>query len=242
MLDTVSPDRLIAVMADRARSASRTLAGVPSDAKARALAAAAAALRAGSDAIATANAADMARAQAAGLSGAMLDRLRLDAGRIAAMADGVAAVAALDDPVGRTIDERTRPNGLVLSRVRVPIGVIGIIYESRPNVTADAAALCLRSGNAVILRGGSEAVESNRAIHAAMVAGIEAAGLPGDAVQLVGTTDRAAVGAMLTAEGAAARAWSRACRRRRGCRCWRIWTGSTTSMSTPPPTPRWRRR
>ncbi|WP_267414874.1 glutamate-5-semialdehyde dehydrogenase, partial [Sphingomonas sp. GC_Shp_4] len=133
---------------------------------------------------------------------AMLDRLRLDSPRLAGMAAGVDTVAGLADPVGQTIDAATRPNGLALARVRVPIGVIGIIYESRPNVTADAAALCTMAGNAAILRGGSEAVHSNRAIHAAFVAGLVEAGLPADAVQLVPTTDRAAVGAMLAAEGA----------------------------------------
>jgi glutamate-5-semialdehyde dehydrogenase len=158
-------------------------------------------LRAGSADIEAANARDMARATEAGLSNAMLDRLRLDAKRIAGMADGVAAVADLADPVGAVIDTAERPNGLVLSRVRVPIGVIGIIYESRPNVTADAAALCIASGNAVILRGGSEAIESNRAIHAIFAAGLAESGLPADAAQLVPVTDRAVVGAMLTAEG-----------------------------------------
>ena len=202
MLDSQTPAALIAAMAMRARSASRVLARAPDADKAHALVMAADAIRAAAGDIIAANAADVARAGANGLSGAMVDRLRLDEARIGAMADGIAAVAALADPVGQVIDTATRPNGLVLSRMRVPIGVIGIIYESRPNVTADAAALCVRSGNAVILRGGSEAVESNRAIHAAMVAGIAAAGLPADAVQLVSTTDRAAVGAMLAAEGA----------------------------------------
>lgn len=202
MLDSQTPAALIAAMAMRARSASRVLARAPDADKARALVMAADAIRAATCDIIAANVADVARAEANGLSGAMVDRLRLDEARIGAMADGIAAVAALDDPVGQVIDTATRPNGLALSRVRVPIGVIGIIYESRPNVTADAAALCVRSGNAVILRGGSEAVESNRAIHAAMVAGIAAAGLPADTVQLVSTTDRAAVGAMLAAEGA----------------------------------------
>ncbi|WP_404366497.1 glutamate-5-semialdehyde dehydrogenase [Sphingomonas sp. MMS24-J45] len=192
---------LIADLTTRARTAARVLATLPTDAKARALRAAADALRAAEPAILAANATDMASATEAGLSGAMLDRLRLDAGRVAAMADGVAAVAGLADPVGAIIDETTRPNGLVLRRVRVPIGVIGIIYESRPNVTADAAALAVMAGNAVILRGGSEAIESNRAIHAAMVSGLVACGVPADAAQLVPTTDRAAVGAMLTADG-----------------------------------------
>jgi glutamate-5-semialdehyde dehydrogenase len=192
---------LIADMGKRARAAARVVAGLPSAAKSRALEAAAEAIREAAPDIIAANAADMARAGAAGLSGAMLDRLRLDVRRVDAMAAGVATVALLRDPVGQLIDENRRPNGLVLRRIRVPIGVIGIIYESRPNVTADAAALCVKSGNAVILRGGSEAIESNRAIHAAFVAGLEQEGLPGDAAQLVPTTDRAAVGAMLGAEG-----------------------------------------
>jgi glutamate-5-semialdehyde dehydrogenase len=202
MLDPDTPAALIAAMAAHARDAAGILSRTSSADKERALHAAADALRAAAPAILAANAADLARAEATGLSGAMLDRLRLDDARVVAMADGVATVAGLADPVGQVIDAVTRPNGLALSRVRVPIGVIGIIYESRPNVTADAAALCLRSGNAVILRGGSEAIESNRAIHAAMIAGIEAGGLPNAAVQLVQTTDRAAVGAMLAADGA----------------------------------------
>jgi len=193
---------LIADMGKRARAAARLVAGMSSAAKSRALEAAAEAIREAAPDIMAANAADMARAEASGLSSAMLDRLRLDAKRIEAMATGVATVALLRDPVGQLIDENRRPNGLVLRRIRVPIGVIGIIYESRPNVTADAAALCVKSGNAVILRGGSEAIESNRAIHAAFVAGLEQEGLPRDAAQLVPTTDRAAVGAMLGAEGA----------------------------------------
>ncbi|MES2044178.1 MAG: glutamate-5-semialdehyde dehydrogenase [Pseudomonadota bacterium] len=193
---------LIAEMGTRARIAATLLAGLSSEAKALALRSIADAIRAAAPAILAANAIDMARGAAAGLSSAMLDRLRLDAGRVAAMADGVATVATLADPVGTVIDESRPANGLLLRRVRVPIGVIGIIYESRPNVTADAAALCIGSGNAVILRGGSEAIESNRAIHAALVAGLAASGLPVDAVQLVPVTDRAAVGAMLTAEGA----------------------------------------
>jgi glutamate-5-semialdehyde dehydrogenase len=193
---------LIADMGKRARAAARLVAALSSPAKSRALEAAADAIREAAPDILAANAADMARAEAAGLSSAMLDRLRLDARRIEAMAAGVATVATLRDPVGQLIDENRRPNGLVLRRIRVPIGVIGIIYESRPNVTADAAALCIKSGNAVILRGGSEAIESNRAIHAALVAGLAREDIPADAVQLVPTTDRAAVGAMLGAEGA----------------------------------------
>ncbi|WBY09893.1 glutamate-5-semialdehyde dehydrogenase [Sphingomonas sp. 7/4-4] len=193
---------LIADIAARARTASRRLAAMTSDQKSRALLAAAAAIREASDAIVAANAEDMAAAEASGLSGALLDRLRLDAGRVEATAAGVEAVARLDDPVGKVIERVERPNGLVLTRVRIPIGVIGIIYESRPNVTADAGALCAMSGNAAILRGGSEAIRSNRAIHAALAKGLEAGGMPADAVQLVPVTDRAAVGAILTAEGA----------------------------------------
>lgn len=192
---------LIADMSARARTAARLLAAMPSEAKSAALRAGAQALRDAADTIQAANAQDVAAAQAAGLSGAMLDRLKLDAGRIAAMADGVAAVAALTDPVGAVIERVERPNGLALSRVRVPIGVIGIIYESRPNVTADAGALCAMAGNAAILRGGSEAIRSNRAVHAALVEGLAAGGMPTDAVQLVPVTDRAAVGAMLGAAG-----------------------------------------
>lgn len=193
---------LIADMAARARTAARRLAAMTSDQKSRALLAAAAAIREASDAIVAANAEDMAAAEASGLSGAMLDRLRLDAGRVEATAAGVEAVARLDDPVGKVIERVERPNGLVLTRVRIPIGVIGIIYESRPNVTADAGALCAMSGNAAILRGGSEAIRSNRAIHTALAKGLEEGGMPADAIQLVPVTDRAAVGAILTAEGA----------------------------------------
>ena len=192
---------LIADMGARARAASKALALAPTADKAAGLVAAAAQIRARAAEILAANADDMAAGQKNGLSGAMLDRLRLDEGRLASIADAIDDVAALPDPSGAEIDRVTRPNGLVLSRVRVPLGVVGIIYESRPNVTADAAALGLMSGNAVILRGGSEAVHSNRAIHAAFAAGLVEAGLPADAVQLVPTQDRAAVGAMLRAQG-----------------------------------------
>jgi glutamate-5-semialdehyde dehydrogenase len=202
MLDPQSIPILINAMTARARDAAHVLAAADDTTKASALRAAATALRDRAADILAANAADVARASDNALAPALVDRLRLDPARLAGTADGVAAVAALPDPVGQVIDRTTRPNGLELSRIRVPIGVIGIVYESRPNVTADAAALCVRSGNAVILRGGSEAVASNRAIHAALVEGLVAGGLPADAVQLVPTTDRAAVGAMLAAEGA----------------------------------------
>ena len=197
-----TPEQLIAELGRRARAAAGVLAGLPTTRKAEGLRAAAAAMRAQADAILAANARDVAAGETNGLSGAMLDRLRLDPARLEGAAAGVEAVAALSDPVGEVISASERPNGLKLSRVRVPIGVIGIIYESRPNVTADAAALCVMSGNAAILRGGSEAAHSNRAIHAAFAAGLAQAGLPADAVQLVPVTDRAAVGAMLRAEGA----------------------------------------
>ena len=197
----IDADALIAEMGARARVAAKIMAVAPTGAKAAALRAAAAELRAQAPAILAANARDMDAGKTAGLSSAMLDRLRLDEGRLAAIADAVEDVAGLADPVGREIDRATRPNGMELSRVRAPLGVVGIIYESRPNVTADAAALGLMSGNAVILRGGSEAVNSNRAIHAAMAAGLEASGLPADAVQLVPVQDRAAVGALLRAQG-----------------------------------------
>ncbi|MEP9401443.1 glutamate-5-semialdehyde dehydrogenase [Sphingomonas sp. VNH70] len=188
-------------MGAAARTAARALATIPTVTKSAALRRAATAIRADAEAILSANAQDVAAAQANGLSGAMLDRLRLDPARLEATAAGVEAVAALTDPVGAVIDRSERPNGLVLERVRVPIGVIGIIYESRPNVTADAGALAVMAGNAAILRGGSEAIRSNRAIHAALDRGLRAGGLPAGAVQLVQTTDRAAVGAMLAADG-----------------------------------------
>ena len=196
-----SPEALIERLARAGRAAQRVLAGLPSDRKAAALVAAAVALRAAEAEILAANARDIAAGEANGLSAAMLDRLRLDSARLEGIAGALEQVAALPDPVGQVIDTARRPNGLDLRRVRVPVGLIGIIYESRPNVTADAAALCLRSGNAVLLRGGSEAVHSNRAIHAALAAGLEQAGVPAEVVQLVPTQDRAAVGAMLAAAG-----------------------------------------
>jgi len=198
---TESPAALIERLARAGRAAQRVLAGLDHAAKAAALRAAAQALREDAAAILAANAEDLAAGTANGLTPAMLDRLKLDPERLAGVADAVDSIAELPDPVDQVIDTATRPNGLVLSRVRVPVGLIGIIYESRPNVTADAAALCLASGNAVLLRGGSEAVRSNRAIHAALVRGLERAGVPGAAVQLLPTQDRAAVGAMLAAAG-----------------------------------------
>lgn len=195
------PATLVMGLARAARLAQRQLAAMPSAMRAAALHRAAEALRTATPTVLAANAQDLAAGRANGLSPAMLDRLALDAARLDAVADAVAAVADLPDPVGQVIDSSERPNGLKLSRIRVPIGTIGIIYESRPNVTADAAALCVRAGNAALLRGGSEAVHSNRAIHAALVEGLVAGGVPAAAVQLVPSQDRACVGAMLTASG-----------------------------------------
>ncbi len=199
--DRLSPSDVISACCIAARDAASVLRRLPDAAKAEALRAAAAALREDAAIILAANARDVTAGEARGLSDAMLDRLKLDKARLAAIADSVEAVAALPDPVGEEIDRRTAPAGMTLRRVRVPIGVIGIIYESRPNVTVDAAVLCVRSGNAAILRGGSEAVHSNRALHASLARGLGSAGLPEAAVQLVPTQDREAVGAMLAAAG-----------------------------------------
>jgi glutamate-5-semialdehyde dehydrogenase len=182
----------------RARAAARLLARATTAEKNAALAAAAAAIRAGAADIVAANAEDMATARARNLSKALLDRLLLDAGRVEAMARSIDEVIALPDPVGQVMAEWPRPNGLTIRRVRVPLGVIGIVYESRPNVTADAGALCLKSGNAVILRGGSESFHSSSAIHRCLQQGLRAAGLPVDAIQMVPTTDREAVGILLS--------------------------------------------
>ncbi len=180
-----------------ARDAARVLREASTEQKNRALVAAADAIRARAKQILAANAEDIGAAKAAQLSPAMLDRLALDEKRIEAIASSVEAVALLADPVGRELARWIRPNGLDIARVATPIGVIGIIYESRPNVTADAAALCLKSGNAAILRGGSESARSSAAIHAAIVEGLRAAQLPAATIQLVPTPDRAAVGLML---------------------------------------------
>jgi glutamate-5-semialdehyde dehydrogenase len=188
---------LMAPLGRAAVAAAEALARADTAQKNVALEAAAAALRSRREEILAANACDLTAGEAASLAGAMLDRLRLDPARIEAMATGVEQIAALPDPVGSVIAEWERPNGLRIQRVRVPLGVIGIIYESRPNVTCDAGALCLKSGNAAILRGGSESHHSSTAIHACLVDGLRAAGLPEACIQLVPTTDRAAVGYML---------------------------------------------
>lgn len=206
MATKIDPDKadftsLVEGLALKGRAAQRSLAALSSAARADALMQSAAAIREDSAAILLANAQDVADGEARGLTDAMLDRLTLDPNRLDSIASALEVVAGLPDPVGDVIDSSTRPNGLEISRVRVPIGLIGIIYESRPNVTADAAALCVRSGNAALLRGGSEAAHSNRAIHSAFVRGLGASGLSPEIVQLMPTQDREAVGAMLKAAG-----------------------------------------
>ncbi len=191
-------DQIMREIGTRARAAAAELATASSEQKDTALRAAADAIWAARDAIAAENARDMDYGRDKGLSPAMLDRLRLDEERIRAMADGLRAVATQDDPVGTVLADWRRPNGLHIRRVRTPIGVIGVIYESRPNVTGDAGALCLKAGNAAILRGGSESHHSAQAIHGCLAAGLGAAGLPAAAIQLVPVRDRAAVGSMLT--------------------------------------------
>ncbi|MGD9913789.1 MAG: glutamate-5-semialdehyde dehydrogenase [Rhizobiaceae bacterium] len=202
MLKTLPQDQsdtaaLMAGIGRRARAAARPLAIAPPAAKNAALEAMAQALLDGSAGILAANRIDVKNGEDAGLSKSFMDRLTLSEARIRDMADGVRAIAALADPVGEVIASWRRPNGLAIERVRTPLGVIGVIYESRPNVTADAGALCLKAGNPVILRGGSDSLNSSQAIHACLVAGLKSAGLPQDVIQLVPTTDRAAVGEML---------------------------------------------
>ena len=196
--NTVSIADMMDDIGRAARRGGALLASTNGDQRNAALGACAAAIRAASGDIAEANQQDLAAAKANGLSAAMLDRLMLDAGRIEAMAAGIESIMALPDPVGRNLDAWERPNGLQIQRVSVPLGVIGIIYESRPNVTADAAALCVKSGNAVILRGGSESFHSSNAIYACLRRGLEDAGVEADVVQMVPTTDRAAVGYLLS--------------------------------------------
>jgi glutamate-5-semialdehyde dehydrogenase len=206
MTKQVDQDELAALMHDigvRARRAARVLATTPDARKSEALRAAAEALLASEGVILAANAADVAEAETRGTKGSFLDRLRLDPVRLKSIAEAVADIAALPDPVGRVLATWQQPNGLRFERVATPLGVIGVIFESRPNVTADAGALCLKSGNASILRAGSESFRTSEAIAHAMQDGLRAAGLPEDAIQLVPTRDRAAVGHMLTGlEGA----------------------------------------
>ncbi|MDE1468170.1 glutamate-5-semialdehyde dehydrogenase [Aurantiacibacter sp. D1-12] len=200
-LTDLAPDEMVAKLAKNGRAAQRKLARMGDSQKAEALRAAAAAIRQAEATILEANAKDIAAGEARGLSSAMLDRLKLDSERLEGIAGAIENVAALPDPVGEEISRSQAPAGMTLVRRRIPIGLIGIIYESRPNVTADAASLCLRSGNAALLRGGSEAVHSNRALHAAFVEGASQEGVPAGAIQLMPTQDREAVGAMLKAAG-----------------------------------------
>ncbi len=192
----------LSVLASTARQAARRLAGTPTSVKDAALREAAAVLRSSSAEILEANAADVARALDGGAPPTALDRLRLDERRLEAMAAGLESVADLADPVGEVVEGWTRPNGLTVRRVRVPLGVIGIVYENRPNVTSDAAALCVKSGNATLLRGSGGAIESNRAIAAAMSTGFEKAGLPLGAVQLVEDTRHETVEEFIRMRGA----------------------------------------
>ncbi len=193
--------QLMAGMGDAARAASRKISMVPPAIKTDALIAMAVTIEGEVETILEANARDLEAADKSGLSTALIDRLTLDASRIKSMSDGIRAIAELDDPVGQLMAEWQRPNGLTIQRVRTPLGVLGVIYESRPNVTADAAALCLKSGNAVILRGGSDSQHSSQAIHRCLVGGLKSNNLPAAAIQLVPTTDRAAVGEMLKGLG-----------------------------------------
>jgi glutamate-5-semialdehyde dehydrogenase len=190
-------ERYMLELGRKARAAARQLAGIGSGAKSRALVAIAESIHERREELASANARDLEAGRSNGLAQPLLDRLVLDASGIDRMVEGIRQVEALRDPVGEITDLTYRPSGIQVGRMRVPLGVVGIIYESRPNVTADAASLCLKSGNACILRGGSEAIHSNRAIAAAIAAGLTRAGLPAEAVQLVSTTDRAAVGTLL---------------------------------------------
>ncbi|MDG5494131.1 glutamate-5-semialdehyde dehydrogenase [Niveispirillum sp. BGYR6] len=200
MTSTDSQDiaRLMDDLGRRARAAAGEIALVPGPVRDQALRAAAQAIRANADSILAANAQDMAAGEAKGLSASLLDRLLLNPARLESMANGLEEIADRPDPLGAVLEEWTRPNGLRFTKVRVPLGVIAIIFESRPNVTADAGALCLKSGNAAILRGGSESIRSARAILACLHQGLDAAGLPRDAIQMPPTTDRAAVGELLT--------------------------------------------
>ncbi len=240
------PAQQLQQAAASARAAARALAHSPAEQRNTALYAMAGALRDAAPLILAANTTDLAAFSG---TAAFRDRLVLTGPRIEAMAKGLEGVAALPDPLGRMLADWTRPNGLRIQRVATPIGVVGMIYESRPNVGADAAGLCLKSGNAVILRGGSDSAHSARAINTALVAGLRAAGLPDACVQIAPTTDRAYVAAMLGAAGLidliiprGENRWSSGCSTRRGCRYWRMPRGFATPMCTRPPIRRWRAR
>ncbi len=234
-------------LATRARAAARVLSLAPAEQKNRALEAVERLIRAHAAEIMAANAEDVTEAKAAGMTSAFLDRLTLTPARVAAMADGIAVVRGVPDPVGVVTESWQRPNGMTIERVRVPLGVIAVIFESRPNVAADAGVLCLKSGNAVILRGGSDSFRSCRAIHQCLVEGLREAGLPEAAITLVPTRDRAAVGLLLSGLNGGvdvivprgARVSWRASRPRPACRCSHISKASTMSMSMVQPTWRW---
>jgi glutamate-5-semialdehyde dehydrogenase len=197
---TAGGDGAVIGLARAARRASHLIAGLPAERRTRALGMIAAAVRDAGREVLAANRDDLERGRAAGLSEALLDRLALDERRLGQMATAIDEIAGQDDPIGRVERRETRPNGLVVERVRIPLGVVAMIYEARPNVTTDAAALCLRTGNACILRGGKEAVGSNRALGRAIAAGLGAAGLPGEAVQIFPTTEHADLAALLRCE------------------------------------------
>lgn len=233
--------QVMAEVGRKAKAAAAPLSIATSEQKNKALNAAADAILEARADILEANRLDLANAEKNGMAASFVDRLTLNEARIDAIAEGIRAIATLPDPVGEVIAEWDRPNGLHIERVRTPLGVIGVIYESRPNVTADAGALCLKAGNAVILRGGSDSAHSSAAIHKALVKGLEAANLPADAIQIVPVTDRAAVGEMLKGLGGAidvivprgsAKASLPACNRKRGCRFSRIWKASAIFIST----------
>ncbi len=243
---------LMSDLAARARAAARVLALAPPEQKNRALEAMERAIRANSAAILAANAEDVAEARASGtMIASFIDRLTLTPARVESMAEGIGIVRGIADPIGIVTESWQRPNGMTIERVRVPLGVVGVIFESRPNVAADAGVLCLKSGNAVILRGGSDSFRSCRAIHECLVQGLRDAGLPEAAITLVPTRDRAAVGMMLSGlDGAidvivprgGKSARRRASSRRPACPCSRISKASTTSISMPAPTSPWRSR
>jgi glutamate-5-semialdehyde dehydrogenase len=235
---------LVQTKARAAREAARQLALCSTRTKNEALLQMARGLEEKTATILDANRADLERTRATGANRAFLDRLTLTDGRIEAMAAGLREIAALPDPVGETVEAWRRPSGIEIARVRVPLGVIGFIYESRPNVTADAAGLCVKSGNAVVLRGGSEAIESNALIAAVLAKALEKTGAPPDAIQFVDVTDRAAVAAMLAQDALIDLTIPRSCAgspSTHGCRSSSTTRGSSTSTWTAPPTSTWPR-
>ena len=241
---------LMIELASRARAAARVLALASPEQKNAALQAIERAIRANAAQILAANAEDVAEVRSSGATSAFIDRLTLTPARVDAMADGVAIVRGIADPVGAVTESWQRPNGMTIERVRVPLGVVAVIFESRPNVASDAGVLCLKSGNAVILRGGSDSFRSCRAIHDCLVQGLREAGLPEAAITLVPTRDRAAVGLLLTGLSGGVdvivprggKVSSPASKPRRVCLCSRISKASITSMSIAPPISTWPNR